>query len=263
VSDLAVEAHGLEKRFGAVAALRGVDLTLARGSALAVLGPNGAGKSTLLKVLAGLNQPSHGSVQMRARDGRSGSPRQARPWVGYVGHATLLYPELTARENLIFAGRLYGVKDPAMRADGLLEEEGLAEFSARRAGTYSRGMSQRLAIARALVHDPELVLLDEPFTGLDHRSTGRLGERLRALRDEGRSLVLITHDLRQAGELADAALFMSRGRVAHRTDEAEEMTAARLESTYLEVADRSAVPSRAGGAALGAGARPGPGGGTP
>jgi ABC-type multidrug transport system ATPase subunit len=220
-------------------ALRGVDLALSRGSALAVLGPNGAGKSTLLKVLAGLTQPSHGSVLMHGRNGRSGSPRQARSWVGYVGHATLLYPELTARENLLFAARLYGVKDPGQRADRLLEEEGLAEFSGRRAGAYSRGMSQRLAIARALVHDPEVVLLDEPFTGLDHRSTGRLGERLRALRDGGRSLVLITHDLRQASELADSALFMARGRVAHRSDEDGEMSAASLESTYLEIADHA------------------------
>jgi len=220
VSGLAVEARGLEKRFGAVVALRGVDLALPRGSALAVLGPNGAGKSTLLKILAGLTAPSHGTVRMYGRDGHSGSPRKARAWVGYVGHATLLYPELTARENL------------------LLEEEGLTEFSSRRAGAYSRGMSQRLAIARALVHDPELVLLDEPFTGLDHRSTGRLGERLRGLRDEGRSLVLITHDLRQASELADAALFMARGRVVHRSGQAGELTAAALESTYVEIADR-------------------------
>ncbi|MBW2272004.1 MAG: ABC transporter ATP-binding protein [Deltaproteobacteria bacterium] len=238
MSGLAVEARGLEKRFGAVVALRGVDLALPRGSALAVLGPNGAGKSTLLKILAGLTAPSHGTVRMYGRDGHSGSPRKARAWVGYVGHATLLYPELTARENLIFAARLYGVKDPGDRADHLLEEEGLTEFSSRRAGAYSRGMSQRLAIARALVHDPELVLLDEPFTGLDHRSTGRLGERLRGLRDEGRSLVLITHDLRQASELADAALFMARGRVVHRSGQAGELTAAALESTYVEIADR-------------------------
>ncbi|MBW2417000.1 MAG: ABC transporter ATP-binding protein [Deltaproteobacteria bacterium] len=263
MSEPAVEARGLEKRFGAVVALRGVDLALARGSALAVLGPNGAGKSTLLKVLAGLSQPSRGTVQMHACDGRSGSPRQARPWVGYVGHATLLYPELTARENLIFAGRLYGVKDPGARADRLLEEEGLAEFGARRAGTYSRGMSQRLAIARALVHDPELVLLDEPFTGLDYRSTGRLGERLRALRDGGRSLVLITHDLRQASQLANAALFMARGRVAHRTGEAAEMTAACLESTYVRVADGTGTPSRVGGVSEAAGAQPGPQGNAP
>ncbi len=246
MSGLAVEARGLEKRFGAVVALRGVDLALPRASALAVLGPNGAGKSTLLKILAGLTQPSRGKVEMTGGDGRSGSPRKARAWVGYVGHATLLYPELTARENLIFAGRLYGVKDPGARADRLLEEEGLVEFGGRRAGTYSRGMSQRLAIARALVHDPELVLLDEPFTGLDHRSAGRLGERLRGLRDEGRSLILITHDLRQASELADAALFMSRGRVAHRASEAAQMTAASLEATYLEVADRVSAPDGAG-----------------
>ena len=147
---------------------------------------------------------------------------------------TVLYPDLTARENLVFHGRVQGIADPGGRADQLLREEGLTAVAHRRAGTFSRGMAQRLSIARALVHDPPLLLFDEPFTGLDRRAGDRLSERLRRLRNEGRAILLVTHDLLRASEIGDAALILLSGRILHRAaGSALERSA--LEAAYAEV----------------------------
>jgi len=211
----AIVARGLGKRFGFAVALESVDLVVAQGAALAVLGPNGAGKSTLLRLLAGLARPSGGSVEIA---GRRAHGREARAQVGLVGHETFLYPALSARENLVFAGRLHGVADPGARADRLLAEAGLAGVADRPVGAFSRGMAQRVAIARGLVHDPAVLLLDEPFTGLDRRAAGQLAERLAGLRGERRTFVLVTHDVAAAARLADAAIVLARGRIVHRSD---------------------------------------------
>jgi heme exporter protein A len=224
--------RGLSKRFGAVTALRGVDLELERGGALAILGPNGAGKSTLLRAIAGLAHPTSGEVRIEGYP----SPRTA---VGYLGHSTLLSAELTARENLVFAGRLHGVADPGARADRLLAEEGLADVAMRRTGGFSRGMAQRLSIARARVHNPELLLLDEPYTGLDHRSAGRLTDRLRALHTEGHSLVMVTHAVEQAAALAKRVVILVAGRVVRHAGGGD-VTAEHLERLYAEALDEPA-----------------------
>jgi ABC-type multidrug transport system ATPase subunit len=221
------------KRFGALTALRGVDLEVDHGTIHAILGPNGAGKTTLLRILAGLSHPTRGEVAMVLDDGRLREPRRARFALGYVGHATLLYPELSARENLLFAAKLYGVAHGRERADHLLDEEGLSDVAERRAGTFSRGMAQRLAIARARIHDPKIVLLDEPFTGLDRRAANRLAARLDNLRGESRALVLITHDVRLAGELADRADVLMRGEITARV-RGQDVTPERLEASVLE-----------------------------
>jgi heme exporter protein A len=234
---------GLGKRFGAVTALESVDIDLQDGEALAILGPNGAGKSTLLRLLAGLARPSSGSLELATAEGaqlvarRRGAARRA---VGFAGHATMLYPELSARENLIFHGRLQGIASPATRADALLEAEGLTRFAERQAGTFSRGMAQRLTIARALVHDPPLLLLDEPFTGLDQRAGDRLCSRLIALRGEGRAIALVTHDLHRASEIATSALVLLGGRVAARATGAD-LTFDALQRTYSDALDRLAA----------------------
>jgi len=234
VTEPLLTVRGLEKRFGALTALRGVEFELGRSGVIAVVGPNGAGKSTLLRILAGLAHPTGGSVTLSGRLGLD--PRAA---VGYLGHSTLLYPELTARENLIFAGRLHRVEKPPARADVLLEEEGLTEARDRRSGALSRGMSQRLSIARARVHDPELLLLDEPYTGLDRRSAERLTARLDGLRTAGHSLVLVTHDLPQAARLADTAVILVRGRIVHSAT-AEALRPESLETAYAAALDGSA-----------------------
>ena len=236
MSQIEISARSVEKRFGPVAALRGVDIDIEGGQAIAMLGPNGAGKSTLLRILAGLSRPTAGTVSIRL-DGREPSGRgRARAWVGFAGHATLLYPDLTARENLVFHGRVQGIADPGGRADQLLRDESLTAVADRRAGTFSRGMAQRLSIARALVQDPPLLLLDEPFTGLDRRAGDRLSARLRRLRTEGRAVLLVTHDLLRASEIADVALILLSGRILHRAV-GSALEASALEAAYAEVLD--------------------------
>jgi len=235
VTSPAIAAHAVEKRFGRTAALRSIDLEIAAGSSLGVLGPNGAGKSTLLRLMAGLARPSAGSLEV---SGHSATAREARARIGYVGHATLLYPDLTARENLIFAARLYGVARPAARADALLEEEGLTHAAQQRAGDFSRGMAQRLSIARGMVHDPDLLLLDEPFTGLDRHSADRLAEHLRGLHAGGRTIVLVTHDVERALRAADSAIVLAAGRIALalRCDASH---ASEIEQAYLAASEAS------------------------
>ena len=211
MSPPAVAVRGLEKRFGPVLALRGVAFDVPEASLCVVLGPNGAGKSTLLRCLAGLTRPSAGSIEIA---GERAERRRLRAKVGLVAHATFLYAELSVRENLVFAARLYGVSDARGRAEALLAEDALEDWAERRAGTLSRGLAQRTALARARVHDPPLLLLDEPFTGLDPRSAERLAARLRELRAQGRTIVLVSHDLARAAELADRAVVLQRGRIA-------------------------------------------------
>jgi heme ABC exporter ATP-binding subunit CcmA len=208
-----IAARGVTKRFAGAAALSDLDLDVAAGTSLAVVGPNGAGKSTLLRLLAGLARPSAGEI---AIDGRPPTDRRARAALGYLGHATLLSPSLTVRENLIFAARLYRVADPRARADARLASEGLEALADRCAGALSRGQAQRVAIARALIHAPALVLLDEPFTGLDRGAAQRLAARLAELRARGHTSVLVTHGLEHVRELADQALVLSAGRAAWR-----------------------------------------------
>ena len=230
----AIAARGVAKRFAGALALDGLDLDLAPGASLAVLGPNGAGKSTLLRLLAGLARPSAGRIEI---DGRAPTDRRARAGLGYLGHATLLSPSLTVRENLIFAARLYRVAAPRERAEALLASEGLDALADHRVGALSRGQAQRVAIARALIHAPALVLLDEPFTGLDRGAAERLAARLSELRAHGHTSVLVTHGTEHVHELADEALVLAAGRcawrgpVAARGDE--------LERALAEALDRS------------------------
>jgi heme exporter protein A len=232
----AIAAKGLEKRFGRAVALRGVDFEVPVGATLAVLGPNGAGKSTLLRLTAGLSRPTAGSLTIGGGDAHQ---RSTRARVGYIGHATLLYPALTARENLIFAARCHGLPGPGDRADALLAEEGLLPVAHRAAGAFSRGMAQRLSIARGLVHDPEVVLLDEPFTGLDRRAAERFADRIETMRRDGRTLVLVTHDVHFAARVGDAAIVLAGGRIAHaRLDGPPDPDA--LEQAYLAAGDTRA-----------------------
>lgn len=217
MSPVRLRGEGVEKRYGRVAALRGIDFDVAAGESVAILGANGAGKSSLLKILAGLSRPSSGTFEARdeSPSGEALGREALRARVGYVGHATLLYGELTARENLAFAARLHGQRPSRAALDAVLAEFALADVAERRADTFSRGMAQRLAIARAVVHGPSVLLLDEPFTGLDEASGERLQARLLSQRDDGagavRTLVVVTHDPRRAVTLADRALLVHRG----------------------------------------------------
>jgi heme exporter protein A len=230
VSGSAVRARGLMRRFGPLVALRPLDLDLEAGETVAVLGPNGAGKSTLLRMLAGLARPSGGERQI---GGEAKTRPEQRRQVGLIGHQTFLSPALTVRENLRFAAQLHGLSDADERADRGLRALDLDAFAERRAVTLSRGLAQRAAIARAMVHDPAVVLLDEPFTGLDPHAAGRLAELLGTLPAQGRATVLVSHDLARAAELAGRALVLARGRSQWLSPE-DTASADALERAYPE-----------------------------
>jgi heme exporter protein A len=207
----ALEVAGLTKRFGHVRAVRGIDFRLDAGQSLAVFGPNGAGKTTLLRMLAGLLKPDAGEVRFGGeRLVRANAAHRRR--VGLISHHSLLYDGLTAAENLIFYARLYGVPQPRAAADRALAGVGLGDRASDLVATFSRGMVQRLAIARALLHDPEVMLLDEPFSGLDQRAAAALRELLGRLRAERRTMVLVTHNIDEGIELATHVAIQVAGR---------------------------------------------------
>lgn len=203
--------HRVSRHYGRQRALSRVTLAAAAGEIIGLLGPNGAGKSTLLGVLATLIAPSRGRVLYGERPARElGAALRRR--LGYLSHELQLYPELTAGENLEFFARLYGAADPADRVAAALAQARLADRAGDRVGGFSRGMRQRLALERALLHEPRLVLLDEPFTGLDERSVGDFVTRLRGLRAAGRIVLLATHDLDLVDGLLDRAVVLRAGR---------------------------------------------------
>ena len=191
-------ARRLGKRYGEKRVLRGIDLALPRGGFLVVTGPNGAGKTTLLRICAGLAQPTEGTIERDATRGQ----------VGYLGHEPLVYRELTALENLDLYGRLYRVPERRERIGMLLERFGLWEARHDRVGSYSRGMTQRLALCPVLLHEPELLVLDEPYSALDEAGAELLDAQLAELRAE-RTCLLATHDPARVRPLASGALALS------------------------------------------------------
>ena len=204
-------AVSLERSFGHVRVLRGIDLDVRRGDVLVVVGPNGAGKTTLLRVLAGLARPSAGEVRVLGRKLERTAPEARRP-IGFVSHQSLLYDDLTLAENVAFAARLYGMARPRAAAMHALQSVELAERAHQRPRELSRGLLQRAAVARALVHDPLLLLLDEPFTGLDVPAAERLRELLVERQRRGLGLLLVTHHLEEAWDLATRVAVLSGGR---------------------------------------------------
>lgn len=202
---------GVSRHYGRRRALSRVSLQARAGEIIGLLGPNGAGKSTLLGVLATLVAPSRGRVLYGDQPARElGAALRRR--LGYLSHELQLYPELTAGENLDFFARLYGDTRPADRVAAALAQARLTDRGGDRVGGFSRGMRQRLALERALLHEPRLVLLDEPFTGLDERSAGDFAARLRGLRTAGRIVLLATHDLDIVDGLLDRAVVLRAGR---------------------------------------------------
>lgn len=207
----AVHIRGLQRRFGSIPVLRRLDLDIAAGDCVALFGPNGAGKSTLLRTLAGLVRADSGTVEVlgTALPGDAALRRR----IGFLGHDAYLYRDLDAAENLAFYARLFGVRD-AGRCRELLAEVGLERVASRRVGTFSRGMLQRLGLARALLHQPDLLLLDEPLTGLDPEGAEVLARVLSGLKTRGVTVLMATHDIARALESATRAVVLARGRVA-------------------------------------------------
>ena len=205
-----LQAVGIRRAFGPRVVLRGLDLALAPGETLAVVGPNGAGKSTLLRILAGLIRPSAGEVLL---DGARLTPADpaSRRTVGLLSHRSLLYDDLTVLENLVFAARLMGVADPRAAARFALAEVDLAARADDSPRTLSRGLLQRAALARALIHQPRLLLLDEPFTGLDAVASERLQRLLRERRPAGLGTVVVTHQVAEVWDFADRVVALVAG----------------------------------------------------
>jgi heme exporter protein A len=192
-----IHARALARAFAGVPVVAGIALTVGTGEVLVLVGPNGAGKTTLLRMLALLVRPSEGELALFGTSGRV-APPELRRRIGYAGHESLCYPDLTAAENLAFYARLFGVDDAPARIATMLQWAGLDGAGRRPVRAFSRGMAQRLALARAMLHDPDLLLLDEPWSALDPAAAAALTERLAALRAAGRAIVLTTHDVARA-----------------------------------------------------------------
>jgi len=203
--------QNLVKFFGRFAALRDITESFAPGRLYVVVGDNGAGKSTLLRMVAGLMQPSQGSVTLLgAEDVRAAAHR-----VGYMGHAPLLYDELSGMENLRYFAGLYGLHDDSL-CSGAIRQVGLDPDLERRVGQYSQGMRQRLSLARAVLHDPELMLLDEPFSNVDVHSAQDMGAILGRVRDRGKTIFVVTHQAPLMEAVADEFVHMSAGKIVSR-----------------------------------------------
>lgn len=209
----ALAVTGLRKRFGRTYAIDDVTLEIPAGAAVALFGANGAGKTTLLRLCATLLRPTAGSIAILGRDAhRDGAAVRRR--IGVLGHDSYLYADLSATENLLFYARLFGIASPDARITSLLEQLDLIGWAQRPVRTLSRGLMQRCALARALLHQPELLLLDEPFSGLDLQATADLHDVLVRAHRDGTTIVMSTHDLQQGLSLCTSALVMRAGRIA-------------------------------------------------
>jgi ABC-type multidrug transport system ATPase subunit len=209
-STLAIQTVALGKTLDDRPVIKGIDLSIAAGEYVVILGVNGAGKTTLLKMLATLTPPTSGSIRLFGLS----LPKQssaARARLGLIGHQSMLYRDLTARENLELFARLYGVAHPSQRAKELLEIVGLATRADDLVKTFSRGMTQRVSIARALVHEPDLILADEPFAGLDVPGADAVERLLDDLHRSGKTIVMVNHDVPQSLRLSDRIIVLGGG----------------------------------------------------
>ncbi len=211
-----LEVGNLHRAFGLRPVLQGVELSASNGEVVALFGPNGAGKTTLLRICATLlrpdRHPHHPELKIDGFDILTDG-REARSRLGYLGHHSGSYPELTATENLLFTARLHGLAEPDIRVEAMLKLVGLDHRAGEPVAGYSFGMVQRLGLARALLHDPTTLLLDEPFQGLDPRATGVLYDLVSKARDQGRAVILATHDIARGLELADRVTVLTDGKV--------------------------------------------------
>jgi heme exporter protein A len=222
--------RNLIKAFGSRIVLRGVDLTINEGEFVTLMGANGAGKTTLLHIVATLSKPTGGSVSISGYNSTD-SANDLRRLIGLVSHKTLLYDDLTAEQNLRFYARMYDVPHPIERIETLLKQVGLWERRFDPVRTYSRGMQQRLAIARAILHNPPLLLLDEPDTGLDQHAADRLGHLLTAVGADQRTILMTTHNLERGLSLSRRVVILAKGKIVYDA-QGSEMDVAQVRAHY-------------------------------
>jgi len=228
---LALEVQDLSRTFGARKALDGVSFELPRGAFLSIFGPNGAGKTTMLKVLSTLTNPSKGSAKVVGLDVVQDAV-ELREHIGFISHNPLLYPDLTAEENLEFFAEIYCIDDPKDRVRELLAAVELDHRRFDAVRTFSRGMTQRLSIARALLHHPEVIFLDEPYSGLDPHAMDILDSLIASVRSE-HTFVMISHDLQKGLELCSHALILAKGKVVL-FDERDALDPDEFKTTYRD-----------------------------
>lgn len=238
----AISVKNLVKTFGTFYALRDISLQIAPGECVTIFGPNGAGKTTFLRILAAISRPSKGEILIDGQPLREATLAHHRR-LGVIGHQSFLYDDLTAAENLLFYAKLYDVTPAARRVDEVLAEVGLRQRAHDRVRTFSRGMQQRLTIARAMLHQPSLLFLDEPYTGLDQHAASMLTGWLQKLRSERRTILLITHDLEQGFALADRLVIFLRGQVAWQKS-TRELDHAALRQAYFDLVASAALNQR-------------------
>ncbi len=207
-----IEIKNLTKRADSKLILRGIDLSIRKGETVAILGPNGAGKSTLLKVLAAIMKPTTGVVKINGLDLKK-NILDIKQLLGYLPHSSLLYDHYSPLENLVFFGKMYRVHDVEQRAIRLVNEVGLSFFLNEPVKNFSRGMIQRIAIARAVIHEPEILLLDEPHTGLDQGAIAILNNVIVSMKEKGTTTLMVTHDFKQAAEICDRIIIMKNGTI--------------------------------------------------
>lgn len=228
----AIEVSEVTRRFGRKSVLRGIDLIVREGDSLTIYGPNGAGKTTLIKVMATLLRPSAGTLKIAGLDIKENSA-EIRRRIGVVGHQTFLYDELSAYENLMFYGKMYNLPDLKKRISEMISAVGMESRLHDRVRTLSRGMQQRLSIARAIIHNPSIILLDEPETGLDQYAGEMLMEVLDSLNPKKRTIVMTTHNLERGLEMGNRVAILVKGKIVYQNLK-QSLNLASLQEAYKQ-----------------------------
>jgi len=226
-----IHVHDITKNFGSMTVLDNVNFSVKGGEFLTIVGPNGAGKTTLIKIMATLVNATGGTVEIGGFNVKK-SPEKVRGVIGVISHNTYLYNELTAGENLKFFGKMYAIPENDRRVDEVLGETGLSDRKHDRVGTFSRGMKQRLSIARAILHKPSVLLLDEPYTGLDQQASASLESVLNSLTGSGITTIMISHDLKRGLTLSDQVMIIASGTVAYHAPASEVADVAEFQAVY-------------------------------
>lgn len=235
----AIQARAIRKNFGFLQALKGIDLDIKKGEFLTLFGPNGAGKTTLIKILSALAKPTSGQAYVAGYNVLQANP-ELRRQIGVISHVSCLYLNLTAIENMVFYAKMYNLEHPEERAVQVIDEVGLKPRMNDRVGTFSRGMSQRLSIARAIIHDPSVLFLDEPFSGLDQHASKNLKDHLHSLHTGDRTVLMTTHDLTLGLEMCDKAAILVRGQLGL-MEHVDNIDKNNFEKQYFEIVANQAA----------------------